>query len=160
MVKFGSAVAGQDDLATSKNPLGLYLDRAAQETMRQKYMQYLSQNQASFGGGGGLSGGLAEKLQAQGADQVNDVMASKQRGMPLEYSEKMVEPQQLMDMRARKIMADKAAEQMRAAERAGRKQSMKGAGLATVGAIAGGIAGGPAGAAIGGGAGGLIGGGM
>jgi len=171
-MKFGEKLkTGQDELATSKNALGLYLDRAAAESpeaMRQKYMDYLSQNKTSFGGGGpALSGGLAQKLQAQSAEQVGDISDSRQRNMPLEYAERMVEPQQLMDMRARSIMGAKAAEQQRAAERKARKSAGKGGIGGIAGSIGGAVignmiapgVGGAVGAGIGGGVGGLLGGG-
>lgn len=160
---FGENAAGSQELATAKDPLQLHLSRAAQETpeaMRKRYLEYLANNKASFSGGTPLSGALAQKMQQQGAEQQGDIVQSVQRGAPLDYAERMQEPQNLADMRQRRIMAEVAAEKQRAAERKAARKAKRG----SVASVAGGLlgaavtGGSPAGAYIGSGIGGAVGG--
>lgn len=166
---FGEKKNPTGDLATAADPLQLHLQRAAEETpakMRERYLQYLANNKASFSGGTPLSSALAQKMQQQGAEQQGDIVGAAQRGAPLDYAERMQESQGLSDMRQRRIMAEVAAEKQRAAERKAAKKARKGGFLSTAGAIGGAAlgnmlapgVGGAAGAYIGGGIGGAVGG--
>lgn len=156
---FGSAV-NDGSLAKSKSPLQTFLAEGAAdspEAHRERYAKMFDANVSGFGGGDSLSSALSDKMRGAQADTVNNIRSTFLRNSPFDYAEKMGVYQGLSDMRARKIMADKAAEKQREMEREARRKQTAGAVLGTGGAIAGGLMFGPAGALIGGGAGGMIG---